>query len=55
MISPNNQPLKNLDEWEDDLLRRYPEESATNEPKSEFTDSAKQQEEFRNYEETTRD
>ena len=47
--SSNNEPLESLDEWEDDLLRRYPEE------KSEFTDSEKTEEQFRNYEETTRD
>jgi inositol oxygenase len=40
-------PLKNLDEWEDDLLRRYPnpEEIAT----------SKSTEEYRNYEEPARD
>lgn len=40
-------PLKSLDEWEDDLLRRYPnpEEIAT----------SKSTEEYRNYEDPTRD
>ncbi len=58
MISPNNnndnQPLADLDEWEDDLLRRYPE-PASAERKSEFTDASKKKEEFRNYEAETRD
>ncbi|QDV28002.1 inositol oxygenase family protein [Aureliella helgolandensis] len=27
MSTKSNQPLKNLDEWEEDLLRRYPQES----------------------------
>jgi inositol oxygenase len=40
-------PLKSLDEWEDDLLRRYPnpEEIAT----------SKSTEEYRNYEDPKRD
>src|SRR6218665_2440770 len=37
-------PLKNLDEWEDDLLMRYPDPSEENEEVKE-----KQKEEFRNY------
>ncbi len=40
-------PLKNLDEWEDDLLRRYPD------PESIAT--AKSTEEYRNYDEPQRD
>jgi inositol oxygenase len=40
-------PLKNLEEWEDDLIRRYPDpESIT---------TAKTKEEYRNYEEPGRD
>lgn len=39
---PNN-PLASLDEWEDDLLRRYPEPAATLRPASPTADS------FRNY------
>jgi len=58
MISPNtpneNQPLADLEEWENDLLRRYPEPaSATQE--SEFTDASKKQAEFRNYDAEARD
>lgn len=40
-------PLKNLDEWEDDLLRRYPD--------PETIASAKSTEEYRNYENPGRD
>ncbi|MCD8739932.1 inositol oxygenase [Mucilaginibacter roseus] len=40
-------PLDNLDEWEDDILRRYPDPSKINEDKKE--------EAFRNYEETEKD
>ena len=40
-------PLKNLDEWEDDLLRRYPD--------PETIASAKATEEYRNYENPERD
>ena len=39
----NAQPLDNLDEWEDDLVRRYPEEAH------------KAKEDFRNYEAPARD
>ena len=58
MISPNNpnenSPLSDLDEWEDDLLRRYPEPKDAD-PKSAFTDENKQKEEFRNYDAEARD
>ena len=40
-------PLKNLDEWEEDLLRRYPD------PDSIATSKAT--DEYRNYENTERD
>lgn len=40
-------PLKNLDEWEDDLIRRYPD--------PETIASAKSTEEYRNYENPERD
>ena len=62
MISPQkpnkendeNQPLEDLHEWEDDLLRRYPE--PTEDPvRSKFTDADKKEEEFRDYEADTRD
>ena len=53
MISnPSNNPLESLDEWEDDLVRRYPENE---QGQSKFTDPDKKEEEFRNYEDTTRD
>ncbi len=42
-----NVPLSNLDEWEKDVLQRYPDPSAINKDKKE--------EEFRNYEETVKD
>ena len=62
MISPQkpnkendeNQPLEDLHEWEDDVLRRYPE--PTEDPvRSKFTDTNKKEEEFRDYEADTRD
>ena len=40
-------PLKNLDEWEDDLLRRYPD--------PENIATSKSTEEYRNYDELQRD
>lgn len=42
-----NVPLSNLDEWEKDVLQRYPDPSAINKDKKE--------EDFRNYEETVKD
>lgn len=46
MTTPNT-PLKSLDEWEDDVLRRYPDPESIAENKS--------VKEFRNYEEPPRD
>ena len=43
----NKAPLANLDEWESDVLRRYPDPASINEHKKE--------EEFRNYQETEKD
>jgi len=43
----NNSPLQNLDEWENDVLERYPDPATINQGKKE--------EEFRNYEETAKD
>lgn len=43
----NNAPLTNLDEWENNVLKRYPDPSLINKDKKE--------EEFRNYEETEKD
>ena len=43
----NKAPLANLDEWESDVLRRYPDPASINEDKKE--------EEFRNYQETEKD
>ena len=62
MISPQkpnkendeNQPLEDLHEWEDDVLRRYPEPTE-NALRSKFTDANKKKKEFRNYEADTRD
>jgi inositol oxygenase len=45
-----NAPLSNLDEWEDDLLRRYPNpDHSAREVAAAGTNSEKKQEEFRNY------
>lgn len=58
MILPNgadeHSPLKDLDSWEDDLLRRYPE-PASRDARSSFTDPQKQKDAFRNYDAETRD
>ena len=43
----NKAPLANLDEWESDVLRRYPDPASINEDKKE--------EEFRKYQETEKD
>lgn len=42
-----NAPLASLDEWEDDLLKRYPDPDAIA--------TSKSTEEYRNYEEPQRD
>jgi inositol oxygenase len=46
-VKDESHPLDNLDQWEDDLLTRYPDPSTIN--------STKKEEEFRNYEETEKD
>jgi inositol oxygenase len=46
--SASQQPLASLDEWEDDLKRRYPEPAANNQPFC-ATDPDKKKEEFRDY------
>ena len=46
--SASQQPLTSLDEWEDDLKRRYPEPAADNKPFC-ATDPDKKKEEFRDY------
>lgn len=43
----NNSPLSNLDEWENDVLNRYPDPSVINKDKKE--------EDFRDYEKTEKD
>lgn len=43
----NNAPLASLDEWEDDLLKRYPD--------PETIATSKSTEEYRNYEDPRRD
>jgi inositol oxygenase len=43
----NQNPLKNIDQWEEDLLIRYPDPSNIN--------SDKKEEQFRNYDETEKD
>jgi inositol oxygenase len=58
VISPNQQgdhsPLDDLGEWEDDLLRRYPQPKE-GQSESAFTDPEKQEEAFRNYDAEARD
>lgn len=44
-------PLKNLEEWDDFVKARYPEDDAA--PPAAVQDSSKKPEEFRNYSETT--
>jgi inositol oxygenase len=51
--STQTHPLADLDEWEDDLRRRYPEPASA--AVSTLAQSTKQAEEFRNYETTARD
>jgi len=46
-LSGGRTPLSNLDEWENDVLRRYPDPSNINEDKK--------AEDFRNYQETEKD
>jgi len=47
-LSKDNQnPLKNLDQWEEDILIRYPDPTTIN--------ADKKEEQFRNYEETEKD
>ena len=57
MVSSNGrndeQPLDDLHEWEDDLLRRYPEPEQVGKS-SQFTNAEKKQNEFRDYEKEAR-
>src|SRR5437660_7070398 len=46
----SNAPLSNMEEWEDFLKVRYPEETAASSKPLQPTDPNKAQEEFRNYE-----
>src|SRR5262245_35411413 len=46
----SNQPLENLEEWEDFLKTRYPEPAGDSEKPFHATDPDKKKEEFRNYE-----
>lgn len=46
-MNPSNTPLKSIDEWEDDVLRRYPDPESINDKKAAV--------EFRNYEAPARD
>ncbi len=56
MVSPlpadESRPLENLHDWEEDLLRRYPQPGDSDSP---FTDPAKKHHKFRNYEAPARD
>lgn len=49
-----NTPLANLEEWEDFLKERYPENGSTPAKTFNATDPNKKKEEFRNYESTAR-
>lgn len=46
-LAPNPTPLESIDEWEDDVLARYPE--------TDYDPSGKAKNEFRNYKEPPRD
>ncbi|WP_421940020.1 inositol oxygenase family protein [Pedobacter sp.] len=46
-VADGNNPLHNLDQWEEDVIKRYPDPTSINQDKKE--------EEFRNYEETEKD
>jgi inositol oxygenase len=46
-LPQDGNPLSSMDQWEDDLLRRYPQPE---QPASAFVDPDKQESEFRNYE-----
>jgi inositol oxygenase len=48
--SDSNTPLSNLDEWEDFLKVRYPEETVVRSKPFQATDANKAKEQFRNYE-----
>ena len=48
--SNSNAPLSNLEEWEDFLKVRYPEETAASSKPFQATDPNKAKEQFRNYE-----
>src|SRR5436190_11347846 len=50
MPSNSNTPLSNLEEWEDFLKVRYPEETAASSKPFQATDPNKAKEQFRNYE-----
>ncbi|MEL6109768.1 MAG: inositol oxygenase family protein [Planctomycetota bacterium] len=50
-LTNSDQPLQSLDELEEDVLRRYPEQASA---KSELTDSGKPHDSFRNYASETR-
>ncbi len=58
MVSPQssdaNNPLENLHDWEEDLLRRYPQPDADR-PPSPFTDPLKKHDQVRNYDAPARD
>ena len=45
--SQQHGPLESLDDWEEDVLRRYPEDSKSSD--SQFIDASKSQEAFRDY------
>ena len=52
--SNSNAPLSNLEEWEDFLKVRYPEETAASSKPFQATDPNKTKEQFRNYEANAR-
>lgn len=56
-MTDTQNPLQSLDEWDDEVKRRYAEMQSAgngNDAQSQFTDSEKAKEAFRDYEKTTR-
>lgn len=53
-MSNSNQPLNSLDEWEDDLLRRYPQSAQAEALEAASKKEAVQTDKFRNYAAETR-
>jgi len=52
-LPPNDMPMDSLEEWDEDVRRRYPEPDMPAD--AQFADSQAESHDFRNYEEGTRD